>query len=118
MELTYHDQDGIRTIALKGRMDLEGAAVIDLRFTTLTAAPGSLVVVDLSELDFMASMGLATLVRGAKTIKHRDGNIVLLNPKPSVRQVLASTRIDQVLPVYATYEEARLALTGSSSPID
>jgi hypothetical protein len=53
MELTYDDlSDGIRTIKLKGRMDFEGTAAIDLKFTSLTAAQRTFVVVDLTEVDF------------------------------------------------------------------
>jgi anti-sigma B factor antagonist len=110
MELTYEDlPDGVRTIKLRGRMDLEGAATIDLKFTSLTATHRAFVVVDLTDVEFMASLGLATLVRNAKAARLREGNMVLFNPRPSVRQVLASTRIDQVLLIYSDLDEARLA---------
>ena len=114
MELTYlDDAEGVRTITLKGRMDLEGANAIDLRFTTLTATDRTFVVVDLTLVDFMASMGLGTLVRSAKAARLRQGNMVLFNPKPLVRQVLASTRIDQVLQVFTDLNQARLAVKAS-----
>ena len=109
MELTYDDADGVRTIRLKGRLDLEGAAAIDMKLTSLTVTQQTFVVVDLSGVDFLASMGLATLVRSARAVRLRKGNMVLFNPIPSVRQVIASTRIDQVLPVYTDMDEARRA---------
>src|SRR5579862_3885796 len=110
MELTYTDlPDGVRTIKLSGRMDLEGAAAIDMRFTTLTASQKTFIVVDLTDVDFMASLGLATLVRNAKAARLREGNMVLFNPKPSVQQVLASTRIDQFILTCWDLDEARLA---------
>jgi len=110
MELTYDDlSDGVRAIKLSCRMDLEGTAAIDLKFTSLTATHRAFIVVDLTEVDFMASLGLATLVRNAKAARLREGNLVLFNPKPSVRQVLASTRIDQVILIYSNLDEARLA---------
>ena len=109
MDLSYSDADGVRTIWLKGRMDLQGAGQIDLKFTTLVSMERSAVVVDLTEVDFMASMGLATLVRAGKASRLRGGNIVLFNPTPGVRQVLASTRIDEVLRVFSDMEEARAA---------
>jgi anti-sigma B factor antagonist len=118
MELTYDDlSDGIRTIKLKGRMDLEGTAAIDLKFTSLTSTQRAFVVVDLTEVDFMASLGLATLVRNAKAVRLREGNMVLLNPKPSVRQVLASTRIDQFILIYSDLTEARHAAKAPPSAI-
>ena len=115
MELTYEDADGIRTIRLRGRMDLEGAGAIDLKFTSLTATQRASIVVDLSEVVFMASMGLSILVRAARAVRLRQGNMVLLNPTPSVHQVLRSTRIDQILAVYSDIDEARLAAASSAA---
>jgi anti-anti-sigma factor len=107
MELTYDDVNGVRTIRLKGRLDLDGAAAIEMKLTSLIVTQQMFVVVDLSAVDFLASMGLATLVRSARAVRLRKGNMVLFNPIPSVRQVIASTRIDQVLPVYMDLDEAR-----------
>ena len=109
MNLAYDDFDGVRIIKLNGRMDLEGASAIDLQFTSLTSTQRFFVVVDLTDVEFMASMGLGTLVRSAKAVRLREGHLVLFNPQPSVRQVLASTRLDRVLPMYSSLEEARSA---------
>jgi anti-anti-sigma factor len=108
MELVYMDlEDGLRKIDLKGRLDVEGANAIDLKFTALAASQKTFVIVDLSEVDFIASMGIATLVRSAKSARLREGNLVLLSPQPNVASVLAMTRIDQILPVCRSLEEAR-----------
>jgi anti-anti-sigma factor len=111
MELTYSDLgDGVRRIDLAGRLDVEGAEAIELRFTALTATHQSYVIVDLSGVAFLASMGIATLVRNARAVRLRGGNLVLLSPRPNVAQVLASTRIDQMLSVFPTFEEALAAV--------
>jgi len=111
MELTYSDfEDGVRKIDLVGRLDLEGANEIDLRFTALTSAARMLTIVDLAGVEFLASIGIATLVRNARSARLREGNLVLINPRPNVAQVLTSTKIDSLLPVCATLEEARAAV--------
>ena len=111
MELIFSDlDDGVRKIDLTGRLDIEGAEAIDLRFTALTSTAQTFVIVDLTGVDFLASIGIATLVRNAKAARLRKGNLVLLNPRPNVAQVLASTHIDQILPVCVTLEEARAAV--------
>jgi anti-anti-sigma factor len=111
MELTYSDlDDGVRKIDLTGRLDIEGADAIDLRLTALTSTAQAFVIVDLTGVDFLASIGIATLVRNAKAARLRKGNLVLLNPRPNVAQVLASTRIDRLLPVCLTLDDARAAV--------
>ncbi len=111
MNLSYTDlADGLRKIDLTGRLDIEGADAIGLRFTALTSTQQTFVIVDLAGVEFLASVGIATLVRSAKAARLRMGNLVLLSPRPNVAQVLASTRIDQVLLVCQTIEEARTAV--------
>src|SRR5436305_1130268 len=52
---------GVTKVRLKGRLDIAGAAEIDLRFNALAGAQRA-VIVDLSMVDFLASMGLRTLI--------------------------------------------------------
>jgi anti-anti-sigma factor len=118
MELTSTDlPDGIRKIDLKGRLDLEGSESINLKFTVLTTTQPTFTVVDLTEVEFLASIGIATLVRNAKTARLRAGNMVLLNPRPSVAKVLSSSRIDSVIPVCYSLDDARLLVRATPSPL-
>jgi anti-anti-sigma factor len=103
------DAEGVRLVRLTGRMDLDGAAAIDLKLTSVVATDRTSVVIDLSGVDFVASMGLSTLVRCARAAWLRGGNVVLLNPQRLVRQLLGTTRIDQILPVFTDLADARTA---------
>lgn len=49
-------------------MDVMGAMQIDVQFSAVAAANRA-VVVDLSEVEFLASMGLRTLIMGAKSMQ-------------------------------------------------
>jgi anti-sigma B factor antagonist len=116
MELTYADlENGVRKIDLKGRLNIEGANAVDLRFTALAATQRAFLVVDLTLIDFIASLGVATLVRTAKAASLRKGKLVLLNPQPNVAKVLAATRVDQVVPVCASLDEAFACLLSDGS---
>jgi anti-sigma B factor antagonist len=117
MELTYEDlDDGIRRVNLVGRMDVEGCQQVDLKFTSVTASRRAFVVVDLSLVDFLSSLGLGTLVRSAKAQMSRQGKLVLLSPQPQVARVLQITQVDQILQVFDDFEEARRAVQPSPSP--
>lgn len=116
MELTYADlENGVRKIDLKGRLDIEGANAIDLRFTALAVTQRAFLVVDLTFIEFIASLGVATLVRTAKAASLRKGKLVLLNPQPNVAKVLAATRVDQVVPVCANLDEAFACVLSDAS---
>jgi anti-anti-sigma factor len=111
MELTSTDlEDGIRKIDLSGRLDIEGAAAIDLRLTVLTTAERTFSIIDLAGVEFLASIGIATLLQTAKAARLRNGNVVLLNPRANVAKVLVSMRIDKIVPVCSSLDEARIVL--------
>ena len=117
MQLTYEDlEDGVRRIRLMGRMDVEGAREVDLRFTSLTASRQAFVIIDLALVDFLSSLGLGTLVRSAKAQMSRHGKVVLLSPQPHVAKVLETTQVDRILPVVYDFEEARRAVRPAGTP--
>ena len=98
----------ITKVVLAGRMDIEGAQAIDLKFNVI-AGSRKKVIVDMSEVSFIASIGIRTLVMGAKAITNKNGKIVLLNPQPNVEKVLKTTGVDTIIPI-ATDIQAATAL--------
>ena len=90
--------EGAVQVTLKGRFDIQGAAEIDLRFNAVIGSSRA-VVVEMSEVTFLASMGIRTLVLGRKQLQRRGGNLVLLSPHPDAEQVLEMTGVTDLLPI-------------------
>jgi len=91
-------ENGVTKVSLSGRLDVEGALKIDNEFTEITTQNKN-VLVDLSDVPFIASLGIRTLVVGAKAAANNGGKMVLLNPQPNVEQVLRTTHVDTVMPI-------------------
>jgi anti-anti-sigma factor len=70
------------------------------------------VMLDLREVPYIDSTGLAFIVELHKAMKNRGGQVVLANGNARVREVLALTRIDEVVPVCDGEESAEAALRG------
>ncbi|MCB1874500.1 MAG: STAS domain-containing protein [Chromatiales bacterium] len=100
-------EDGTTVVSLQGRMDVSGTQEIELPLTTRTAISKAAIIVDLSGVDFLASIGLRALVSNAKAQELRGGRMVLCNPQPAVEKVLASTGIDTIIPVFRTRSAAQ-----------
>jgi anti-sigma B factor antagonist len=115
MELTTEKLlNGVERIALAGRMDTAGAQEIDLRFTGLATTRAALIVVDLSQVSFLASMGIRTLLSAARALVRRGGRMVLASPQPLVGEILKVADIDSLIPVYADIPSACEALASAS----
>lgn len=81
-----------------GRWDIIGAAAIDLQLSAL-AGSGRSIIIDLSEVTFLSSMGIRSIVMSAKAVALRNAKLVLLSPDANVATVLTTTGIDSLVPI-------------------
>jgi anti-sigma B factor antagonist len=71
-----------------------------------TFPPGTRLVVDLSELIFMATAGVYELVCTRDILKELGGSLALAAPRKVVRRMLELSGLDQRIAVYDTVGEA------------
>jgi anti-anti-sigma factor len=115
MELTTEQlPDGIQKIALVGRLDSAGAQEIGLRFTSLTTTGSARIVVDLSAVSYLASVGIRTLVTGGQALARHGGRMAIANPQPPIERVLKLARVDSFIPIYADLGKACADLSQSA----
>ncbi len=99
MKVEVTDSDGgVTIVKLAGRMDIAGASAVDMQFAVLAGAKKK-VVVDMAAVEFLASLGMRTLVVAAKSMSSKGGKLVLLDPQPNVEKVLTSSGVDTVIPI-------------------
>jgi anti-sigma B factor antagonist len=111
MKLDVNDLgSGLTEARLTGRLDVQGALVIDSEFVELANNCKNLLI-DLSGLTFLASLGIRTLVQAAKSLSEKNGRVALLSPPSNVEGILRATGIDTVIPIYHARSEA-LAFLG------
>ena len=100
MELEIKNQsEQITHLALRGRLDTAGVGEVELRFTAHTVPRAKPLLLDMSEVTFLASLGLRMLLTVAKALDRRGVKMVLLSPQPAVRKVLSLSGFDQLIPV-------------------
>jgi anti-sigma B factor antagonist len=63
-------------------------------------------IVDLTDVDFIDSTGLATLVIGMKLCRQYDGEFSLCGMHAPVHTIFELTRLDRVFMIAATREKA------------
>jgi anti-sigma B factor antagonist len=100
---------GAVKVILEGRLDITGAGVIDLQFNAIAGSHRG-VIVDLASVSFLASIGIRTLLLGAKAVQRRGGTFILLNPVEEVEKVLEVTGVTDLMPIYRNSDEALAAV--------
>lgn len=111
MSISFDDVGGdLRRIVISGRLDMAGTDSVAEKLVELTAAPKKGVVVDLTSLRFLASIGISALITSAKAVQQRGGKMVLVvNPGSSVAMSLDATGVDELIPVFRSSAEAERA---------
>jgi anti-anti-sigma factor len=71
------------------------------------------VIVDLSDVDYVASLANRFLLSGAKAVKGNGGKLVILSPEEYVYEVLKIAGIDQIMPILFDRSEAIAAVRPS-----
>jgi anti-sigma B factor antagonist len=107
MEMTVQESDTTLVI-LRGRLNNETAESIERRCIGLATSRKPMVI-DLSGVSYIASMGLRMLLLVAKAIAAQGGKIALMAPAPEVASVLRTAGIDRAIPVRASLDDARSA---------
>jgi anti-anti-sigma factor len=110
MKISTEELDGgITKVVLEGRLDIEGAAAVDLKMNVL-AGSKMLLLLDLQKVTFLGSMGLRSIVVPAQTVHRRGGKMVLLAPQPMVEEVLKASNISNLIPIHHELSTALVAL--------
>ncbi len=111
--MTIHFEDvneQLRRIKLSGRLDMPGTEAISLKFTNLAASSARRVVVDLTEVSFLASIGIREFISNAKAAQLRGGRLVLfVGDNAAVAKTLQVTGIDALIPMFTDLSEADAA---------
>jgi len=113
MDIAISEFSGIGTrVTLTGKLDIAGAEVVALPLATVAGQRAN-VVVDMSGVDFIASIGIRHLVLTAKSVARASKKLVLLDPTPKVLDVLKSAGLIELLPVARSEADARALLEGN-----
>jgi anti-sigma B factor antagonist len=111
MSISHSDLgENLRRIVISGRLDIPGTDSVAERLMELAAAPKKGVVVDLSAVKFLASIGIRALITSAKAVQKRGGKMVLVvNDSSTVMLSLEATGVSELIPVFKSVSDAERA---------
>jgi len=107
--LSIRDVDGTTVVSLSGAVDaMTAAAVRDGIKLALESGPRALVI-DLTQVDFLASVGLEILVTTRQAVD-ASTPVVVVADGPVTRRPIELTKVDEFVVLYPTLEAALAAL--------
>ncbi len=97
-------------VAVGGEVDLSTAPAFEAAIATALKEEPPVLVIDLSEVTFMASVGLRVLVATQEELRESVRVAVVAN-NPATSRPIQMTGLDEIITLYPTLDEALSALT-------
>ena len=103
-------------ISLAGEVDLYTAPEFKQQLLEVIDQGGRDVIVDLSSTTFIDSTTLGVLVGGVKRLRPAGGGLHLAGANTTIQRMLRLTRLDTIMQLYESAEEAVHALGSDEAP--
>ena len=112
LQIKSTEQDNIGLIQVEGDIDMFTSPGLRDKLVPLFTRDLKGIVVNLSQVSFMDSSGIATLVEGLQWSKKDNGGFILTGAGTNVRNALSLTKLDKVFTMADTVEDAITILNG------
>ena len=104
MEINQKEENGIVTIAIKGRLDADSSVEAETVVKDALGGETSRLLFNLGELEYLSSAGLRVLLSAAKEMRRRDGKIVLCALNEFVKEIFEVSGFQSLIPITDTVE--------------
>jgi anti-anti-sigma factor len=99
MEIIQKEENGIVSIAIKGRLDADSASEAEKTVKNALEGETKRLLFDLAGLEYLSSAGLRVLLSAAKEMKRREGKIVLCSLNEFVKEIFEVSGFQSLIPI-------------------
>jgi len=100
-------QEGERILRLNGPVTM--ATLFDFRDTMRAEITARTVILDFSQVPYVDSAGVGSLVNAHVSCVNAGRSLVLVAVQERIRTLMKNTRVDEILTIYPTVQEAQAA---------
>ena len=111
MELQYVDIGDVRKVTLAGRLDSAGVDLIEMRFGAMIIPAGKHTVIDITEVPFLASLGIRMLISTTRALSRKGAKMALFGANPAVMEIIETMGFDDIVPVVSSESDAIALVT-------
>jgi anti-anti-sigma factor len=102
--------DGLWLVNVQGRLDQNLSPELEKQLFDLLARGHHRLIVDLTEVTYINSGGLRSLVSSGRRAQKQNGNVMLCGLNDRLREIFSMIGFDKVFQIYSTVELAKTAM--------
>lgn len=106
MDITQDRINSILILEISGRLDVTTWKTFEEKLLAPIDAGEKQIVVDLSQVDYISSVGLQVFLLAAKRMGHGNGKITLCALNDSVKRIFEIAGFTSILSIYDSRDEA------------
>jgi anti-sigma B factor antagonist len=110
MKVNATHEDDLAVIAAGGELDSNTAPLLREAVDQALARGARWLLFDLQGLDFIGSVGIGELIRAAKLLHERDGDLAVACRRPNVTRVFEISGTGELLHLHAEVSAAHAVL--------
>ena len=114
MQASSHVEDGLHIVRLSGEIDLHQSPVLRSLLAEHVEAERPALLLDFSQVEYIDSSGLATLVEYVQKSSAHGGRLALGGVSERVKTVFDLVRLGEVFPVHVSLDDAKAALSSGA----
>jgi anti-sigma B factor antagonist len=100
----------IPAVAVRGEVDISAVDMLDAVLESAILKSVGTFVVDLTEVSFLDSSGLAAIVRARALLGRDDRRLAVVSPPGPARRILELTNMQELFAIFSSRQEAAEAL--------
>jgi anti-anti-sigma factor len=104
MEITQKEENGIVSIAIKGRLDADSSTEAEKVVKDALGGEMNRLLFNLGGLEYLSSAGLRVLLTAAKEMRRREGKIVLCALNEFVKEIFEVSGFQSLIPIADSVE--------------
>jgi anti-sigma B factor antagonist len=112
MEIATRRVYDVLVVDMSGRLDSHSSGDAGDWFVDIVQGDDKRIVLNLSKLDYVSSAGLRVILRGAKLLQEKLGELKICNANQRVGNILVTAGFDSLIKLYGTEQEAFAAFRG------
>jgi anti-sigma B factor antagonist len=113
LEIREERTDQCHVLDLHGELDIATSPRLDERLESIIQGSTDNLIVDLSALAFMDSMGLQVLLRARRRLGRQERQLALVCPPGPILRLLVVTNLDSAFNVHPDRDSAAASISGS-----
>lgn len=106
MEMAEDSCGKVKIVELRGRLDASSSPLVEKQIQAILDRGEQHLVLDLSELTYISSLGLRVFIAAAKSIQRVNGKLALAGLNDHIYEVFKIAHFTSIFSIFPTRDEA------------